>query len=126
LYLLIRGLLIPWLEIENQTRGLGSRHANLHHLVFSTFAFAQYVVAVIGDAFQDGYLADSTLAALTIVHRIDCFLYQHLQNALVRWNDEGQAGASISLSSAIAVSAFNLSRQRRSLQNQASRLRHCR
>ena len=48
---------------------------------------------MVGLAFEHGDLADAALAALAIVHRIDALLYQHLQDALVGRNDEGQAGA---------------------------------
>ena len=48
---------------------------------------------MIGFAFQYGDLADAAFAALAIVHRIDAFLYQHLEDALFGRNNEGQAGA---------------------------------
>jgi hypothetical protein len=48
---------------------------------------------MIGFAFQYGDLADAAFAALAIVHRINAFIYQHLEDALFGWNDEGQAGA---------------------------------
>ena len=44
-------------------------------------------------ALEYGHLADAALAALAIVQRINALLYQHLEDALVGRNDEGQAGA---------------------------------
>src|ERR1700723_1784582 len=51
------------------------------------------MIAMVRLAFEHGHLADAALATLAIVQRIDALLYQHLQDALVGRNDEGQAGA---------------------------------
>jgi hypothetical protein len=64
----------------------------LHDLVSGALVIAQNVIPVIGHALEDRNLADTALAALAIVHRVDAFLYQHLQNALVGRNNKGQSG----------------------------------
>jgi hypothetical protein len=54
-------------EIDHKPRRLRPRHADLHHLVAGALFVAEDVIAVIGNAFQDGDLADAALAALAIV-----------------------------------------------------------
>ena len=48
---------------------------------------------MVGLALEHGHLANTTLAALAIVQRINALLYQHLEDALVGRNDEGHARA---------------------------------
>jgi hypothetical protein len=106
--------LLAWylcfLKVEHKARRLGSRHADLHDLVSGALVIAQNVIPVIGHALEDRNLADTALAALAIVHRVDAFLYQHLQNALVgrtiKVRPERCSTTSIWLSAVIASPAW--------------------
>src|SRR5439155_3833967 len=80
------GSCVPPSQVEHESFGFRARNTDLHHLVRCPLAFAQDVVAMIGNPLDDSGLADPAIAALAVMYRVFAGLEQHVEDGLAGRN----------------------------------------